>query len=111
MLTYVEVRALARRTAIEPAPEQGVQGILLVATEAALHYSANQSHYGADSVDLYPAVYRGDRCWLRRAEWQATGEYSAYGTSETILSFEDGVKLFLEREVFAFPVPDTSPVR
>ncbi len=48
----------------------------------------------------------GERCWLRRDSWQAAHGYSASGTSEYILSFEDGVKLFLERGVFEFRQPD-----
>jgi hypothetical protein len=106
---YVEVRELENRGAIDPAPSSEVEG-LLVGTESVLEFEANHSSYGEDSVEIFPAFYEGKRAWLRRETWQAAYSYSASGTQEFILSFEDGVKLFLERGVFAFPEPSKEVV-
>jgi hypothetical protein len=108
-VTYTEYRELACRGAVDPEPSVAVEGILLVGTEPALEFYDNQSSYGEDSVSLYPAVLNGERSWLKRSEWQASHGYSATGTNECVIPFEAGVKLFLERGVFEFPVPDSEP--
>jgi len=104
-IQYIEVRSLENRGAVDPAPSSEVDGSLLVGVDLALGFDGNESQYGVDSVDIFPAFYRGERCWLRRETWQAAYGYSARGTQESVISFEEGVKIFLERGVFEFPVP------
>jgi len=105
---YVEVRELECRGAVDPSEPEPVEGSLLVGTTPVLEFEdhSRAPSYGYDAVDIFPAFHNGERCWLRRDSWQAAHGYSASGTSEYILSFEDGVKLFLERGVFAFPHPE-----
>jgi hypothetical protein len=105
MMKYVEWSALACRGAVDPLPPQPVEGRLLVGERAVLSFEGHQSPYGEDVVSLFPAFHNGVRCWVRREEWSPAFGYSASGTSETLLSFEEGVKVFLERGVFAFPAP------
>jgi len=104
-IQYVEVREMENRGAVEPAPSSEVDGSLLVGVEPALEFDGNESRYGSDSIEIFPAFYKGERAWLRRETWQAAYGYSAIGTQESILSFEEGVKIFLEHGAFAFPVP------
>src|SRR2546430_16909299 len=104
-VNYVEYRELECRGAVDPGAPEEVEGTLLVATEAVLKFRDNQSSYGEDYVSILPAFHNGVRCWLRREEWCPAYGYSASGTQEEIISFEDGVKLFLERGVFEFPLP------
>lgn len=105
---YVEVYELANRGAVDPAPSEEVAGILLVGTEHVLHFYCHQTSYGEDSTYIFPAIHNGQRAWPCRDVWSAAKGYSASGTNEYILPFEQGVTIFLEREVFAFPTPDNN---
>ncbi len=104
-MKYVEIRTLQNRGAVDPAPSTSDEGTLLIGEKSVLSFYGNESSYGSDSIEIFPAFHNGERCWLKRAEWDAAWGYSASGTQEYILSFEEGVKLFLERGIFAFPVP------
>lgn len=101
---YAEWRALQSRVAVDPGPDEAVEGSLLVGTEPAMEFVDNQSSYGCDNVSIFPAFHNGARCWVRREDWEPAFGHSASGTQEFILSFEDGVKLFLEHGMFEFPV-------
>lgn len=103
MTLYVERIGLASRGAVDPGPTLLVDGTLLVGTQNVLHYEANHSLYGNDDVYIFPAFHNGVRCWLKRSNWEAAYGYSASGTDESIISFEEGVALFLKAEVFKFP--------
>lgn len=105
MISYVLWRTLQRRSAVDPLPPQQVQKPLLVGPSV-LHFYSHETDYGEDSTMIYPAFYGEERCWVRRDVWFAAEGYSATGTSDSILSFEDGVKLFLEHDMFAFPYPE-----
>jgi len=101
---YREQRTLARRGPTDQLEDEEIAG-LLVGEKAVMNYQANYSQYGSNSVYIYPAFYKGERCWLSKEIWQPAYGYSAYGTSEFIMTFEDGVKIFLERGVFKFNLP------
>ncbi len=101
---YIEYAELECRGPVDPAPSREVSG-LLVGTEPVLKYYGNQSSYGEDYIKVFPAFYAGKRAWLRRLTWCPVYGYNASGVEEEIISFEEGVKLFLERGVFAFPEP------
>lgn len=105
---YVEVRELECRGAVDPSEPEPVEGSLLVGTTSVLEFEdhSRAPSYGYDAVDIFPAFHNGKRCWLRRDSWSPAYGYSASGTQEYILSFEEGVKLFLERGVFEFPQPE-----
>ena len=106
---YVELDTLENRGAVDSAPSSEVEGTLLVGTQHVLRFESGQSSYGNDIVYIFPAFHNGERAWLKRAVWSPAYGYSASGTQESIVSFEAGVKLFLERGVFAFPEPVTQP--
>jgi hypothetical protein len=106
MTQYTEWKTLQNCGAIEPQPDNEVEGILLVGTEVVLKFEDHHSNYGNDYCKIFPAVHKGERCWVRRDTWDAAQGYSASGTQEYIVSFDEGVKLFLERGVFAFPLPE-----
>lgn len=102
-VTYIEHKTLRQRDTTRSIEDIDVEGILLVGDAPALTYSDRHGTSGHDDVELYPAVYNGNRAWLERRCWSAASPYSAYGTEDTVLLFEAGVKRFLERGVFNFP--------
>lgn len=103
---YRRIRDLECRGAVESAPSEEVEGVLLVGTQAVLSFYDHESSYGEDYSEVFPAFHNGNQCWLRRDTWNPSRGYSASGTSEYILSFEEGVKLLIEREVFSLPNPE-----
>jgi hypothetical protein len=105
-IQYSEWHTLQCRGPVDPAPDEPVEGILLVGTKPALHFYGNQSSYGEDAISFFPAVHKGERCWIKREEWCPSEGYSASGTNEFIVPFEDGVKVFLEKGVFEFSSAD-----
>jgi hypothetical protein len=102
---YIEKKTLARRGPIDPLPPIDVKGTLLVGEQPVLDYEEGHINTGCDHVEIFPAFYNGKRAWLRRATWNPAWGYTASGTWEDILSFEEGVMLFLEHGAFAFPPP------
>lgn len=104
-IQYVEYRTLQVAGPVDQMPDEELEGSLLVGTKPVLEFEDHFSSNGEDSTSIYPAFHDGKRAWLRRDVWQPAYGYSASGTSEHILSFEDGVKIFLERGVFEFPIP------
>lgn len=102
---YVEWRTLQTRGAVDPGPDEEVEGSLLVGTKSVISYTEGQCSYGEESVSIFPAFHDGKRCWVKRDVWCPAYGYSASGTQEYILPFEDGVKIFLAQGVFAFPIP------
>jgi hypothetical protein len=100
---YEEWKTLQNRGAINPLPDEGVEGTLLVGTKSVLKFESGHSQCGNDYCSLFPAFHNGERCWVRRDKWEPAQCYSASGTSEYIISFEEGVKLFIEHGVFEFP--------
>ena len=106
IVQYVEWQTLQNRGPVDPAPDEPVEGILLVGTKPAIHFYGNETRCGEDAISIFPAVHDGKRCFVKREEWCPSEDYSASGTQEFIVSFEEGVKIFLERGVFNFPMPD-----
>lgn len=107
---YVEYRDLECRGSIDPAQPEPVEGTLLVGTTSVLSFEDNVTQYGENASSIFPAFHNGERAWLRRDTWQPAYGYSASGTQESILSFEDGVKIFLKRGVFEFPLPTSASI-
>ncbi len=103
---YIEYHELQNRGAVDPAESSEVDGVLLVGTQPSLTFEANYSQYGNDYIKIFPAFHNGERCWLQREEWSPAYGYSASGTQESLISFEEGVALFLERGVFEFVKPE-----
>jgi hypothetical protein len=106
---YIEYRDLECRGPVDPGQPEPIEGSLLVGAEPVLSFEDHVSSYGEDSSSIFPAFYNGVRAWVRRDVWSPAYGYSASGTQESILSFEDGVLLFLGRGVFEFPEPVPAP--
>ena len=103
-VNYIEHKTLRTRDTTRSTEDIAVDGILLVGDEPALIYQDRHNSAGHDDVELYPAVYNGNRAWLQRRSWQPGFGYSAYGTQDTVMDFKTGVGIFCERGVFNFPV-------
>ena len=104
-ITYMQVRTLATRGPIEQRPDREVDGTLLVGREPAIQFEDRHQDVGHDAVALYPAFFNGRQSWLEHRRWHPAHGYSASGTMERVLPFEDGVKIMLERGVFTLPAP------
>ena len=99
-MKFVEKFELECRGPVDPEPPVEVNGTLLVGEEAIATWDEGQSSYGCDIVRVYPAYHNGKRAWIVSRTWDAAPGYSASGTEEEILPFEDGVKLLLEHGVY-----------
>lgn len=106
MIKYIEIKTLACRGAVDSEPDEGVDGILLIAEKSISIESSGHTQYGYDRRFITPAIYNGKRAWVRRNVWQPARGYCASGTSESILNFEDGVKLLIENGYFSFPITE-----
>lgn len=104
VMRYIEKKTLANRGAIDPEPDEDVEGILLVAEKAIFGWDSGHIRYGHDSNSLSPAIYNGKRAWLLQSVWQPASGYCASGTTESILDFESGAKILIEQGVFSFPI-------
>lgn len=107
-LRFRVVEALARRGAVEQDRDEPLpkDDLLMVTDRPVLEWYGEDSHYGQDRCTLYPAVRKGARCWMLQKVWYPARGYSASGTEQEVISFQDGVELFLERGVFKFPMPE-----
>ena len=104
-ITYKQIRTLRTRSPIEQLPDREVDGVLLVGQQPAIEFEDRHSDAGWDAVALYPAFSDGAQCWLELRRLYAAHGYSASGVQERVMSFEDGVQIFLERGVFALSAP------
>lgn len=93
---------LAQRGAIESEPDEYVGGILLVGKSVITYTEYERApKYGHDYVTLSPAVYKGEKAWLICKTWQPARGYCAYGSYEKILSFDQGIKILVEKKFFS----------
>jgi len=106
-LKYAQIRTLRTRGPVEQEPDREVDGLLLVGDRAALAFEDRHSAAGCDAVTIYPAFTGAEpfQCWLVHRRWHAAHGYSASGVQEQVISFTEGVQIFLERGVFALAPP------
>lgn len=101
---YLEWRTL-RTGWNNDATETEVNGTLLVGEKVALGYEEKPNREGQFYCSLRPAFSNGVRAWFLRKEWEAGHGYNASATFDVVITFEEGVRIFLERGVFAFSGP------
>jgi len=104
-MMYIEWKRLQTRGAVEPGPDETVEGSLLVG-DRICSWEDNYSSYGCDWSQLYPAFFKGERCWVRRNVRCPALGYSASGCEEIVLSFQKGVEILIEQGMFLFPTPE-----
>jgi hypothetical protein len=56
--------------------------------------------YGWDYVKMYPAYYKGEKTFVEERIWCPAEGYSASGTEERVISFEEGVKILLKKGAY-----------
>ena len=99
-MKYQIQTTLLQRDANEQGADAAVEGVLLVG-QCVASFLTNHSGYGYDVTHIKPAVYKGEHAWLRVDSWCAASGYSSSGDEETILTFEEGVRLLVEHGQFA----------
>lgn len=100
-MDFREKRTLQQRGPVDSEPDSEVE-TFLVSTTCVLRWDSAHSQCGHDSNLLYPAWIAGKRGFMRRSVWQPSRGYSASGTEEWLLSFEEGVALLVEHHVYDF---------
>ena len=91
---FFERTTLKKRGAVEPAPDEYVDG-LLVDDAPTGRWEEGETQYGSDAVRVYPAYHCGKKCFLVERVWSPAMGYCASGTEEEIVSFDEGVKMLL----------------
>lgn len=95
-IEYVEKKTLENRWSSsdeDEAPENFV-----VATKKLLSYFDGFQTSGCDNNHLYCAIENGKKVFLERSVWCASGNYSAEGTSERIVSLEKGIEIIMKQD-------------
>lgn len=91
---FFEKAHLQQRGAVGPAPDEYING-LLVDDSPIGRWEEGECQYGSDAVRIYPAYHCGKKAFLLERVWCPELGYCASGTEETVISFEEGVKLLL----------------
>lgn len=99
-MQFIVKRELETRGAVDPGEPELIDGTLLVGEETVLMWTENHGPYGHDYCTLRPAFHKGNRMWLKRAIWQSAAGYSANGTQEDIMGYEEGVNLLITHGVY-----------
>ena len=105
-LKYTEKKTLACRGAVNQEPDEDVDGILMVGDKVISLEPSSHSRFGHDSNRIRPAIHNGKRVWLKLSVWSPSRGYCAEGTTENIITFEDGVKVLIENGYFSFPITE-----
>ena len=98
-MRFEEKVTLARRSNIEQMASEEVDGLLV--GEKVIHcWEEGNSQYGYDSCSIRPAFTKGQKGWLVTKDWVAAPKYSADGTVDRVLTFEEGVRMLLDKGAF-----------
>ena len=104
-MTYRERATLLRRDACNQAPPEETE-TFLIGNRMIAEYEENHSSYGCDVTRMYPAWKEGKRAFLLDRGCNPAQGYSAEGTEEVLISFEDGLRIILEKGLYGALVPD-----
>jgi hypothetical protein len=73
---------------------------LLIGKERVAEYYGDIDQYGRWANKLYPAWYKGERCWLESGQWAPNEGYCAEMRNQRILTFQEGVKILMKQGCF-----------
>lgn len=100
-MKYQEKTTLDQRGAIDQDTPIAVDGSLLIGDEWVARFNEGHTHYGYDETKIYPAFHKGERAWVTISIWESSPGYSCSGiTNETILGFEQGIELLMQKGAF-----------
>jgi hypothetical protein len=103
-MNFLECSLLKTRSAVEQDADTEVP-TFLCAEYSVLQWEDRHSRAGKDKVGLFPAWVEGKRAFMIRRNWCAGHGYTADGIHDTLITFEEGVKLLVEHGVYNFPAP------
>lgn len=90
----------------------------MVGEVLALEWNEGKGQYGDEDHYLRPAwstdqqvADNEGRCWHHSWCWNPAEGYTATGYGSELMPFEEGVKILVEHEVFAFPLPEAEYFR
>lgn len=99
-MKYEIKNSLLCRGATEQEADMQIDGLFLIGDDSIASYTDGECRYGENYCDIFPAVLGGEKCFLLREQWSPCNGYSASGTDETILTFEEGITLLLDRGAY-----------
>lgn len=94
MMKFLECSLLKTRSAVEQDADTDVP-TFLCAEYCVLKWEDRHSRAGKDKVGLFPAWVEGKRAFMIRRDWCAGHGYTADGIHDTLITFEEGVKLLV----------------
>jgi len=77
-----------------------VDGSLLVGQKKIFGYDEDNSNYGWNDCQIFPAFYKGDKAFLIRKIWRPISPYEGHGCHEEIVSFLKGATLLIEKGAY-----------
>lgn len=95
-MKFVEKFALEIRGPSSQEESRKVEGTLLIGDEIVAEWYEAVDSYGGDECWLTPAYFNGERCFVLSRSWSPARGYCTYGTEETILDLEKGIRLAIE---------------
>jgi len=101
-MNFSEKFELKCRGAVEQAEPRGVEGTLLVGDTAIGRWEdhGRASQYGYDDIAIFPAFFKGEKCFFLKKEWVPAPGYTACGIEESVVSLEDGIHMLIERGIY-----------
>lgn len=101
-MKFYEQKTLITGWNNEAGTELPVNPTLLVGEKDVLEYIDGNDVSGFYTVSIRPCFHKGEKAFLKKEVWNANYGYSAVGTFEAIIDFEEGVRIFLEQGVYDF---------
>jgi hypothetical protein len=77
-------------------PEEGT----LLVGEIVLQYEDKHFGEGCEYIRISPAFKDGQRCFFKTSEWWPGQGYCAEGIQDTILTYEDGLDILVQKGMF-----------
>lgn len=99
-MKFKEQTCLERDNNPNGSHEEEIDFSLLVGEHYIARWCDGESEYGYNRNFLYPAYIRGEKGFLKKSEWMASGPYCASGGSQEVVSLEDGIKLLIEKGIY-----------
>lgn len=103
-LRFIEQTTLQTRGPVDSEPDVECETFLR-SEKSILCWQSGHERAGYDYNHLFAAWVNGKRAFLLRKIWHALAPYCADGTHESLLTFEEGVKLLVENGVYDFAAP------
>lgn len=97
-MKYERWKTLQKKDNIGQGPCESVRGILFVGDSPCFRWQDDHGPYGYNYCEMFPAFYNGGRGFVIEENWQATGNYSDYGTDQYFIGLKAGLKILIDND-------------